>query len=168
VGNHPGGVDAIPHALLPKRFVAVVSVMVDEIVANCRPGRVTARPLGVQRNGVSVREDTELLAFHEGRADTGPRREMLGFRGLSVGADDPAAVQEVPVGAADAWLAPAGDGGDCQGAHTLANLDDLFRVQRAFARPNDRLEVTAGTSPRRIEQGLEGAELVRSFEHTVS
>jgi hypothetical protein len=128
--------------------------------------RVAARPLGVQRNGVSVRENAELLAAHEGRADAGPRREMTGFSGLTVGADDPTAVQEVPVGAADARLTAPGDRGNRQGAHALADSDDLLGVQGAFTWPDDRPEMAAGVGPRRVEQDLEAVELVGSFEHT--
>ncbi|WP_214283045.1 hypothetical protein, partial [Bacillus subtilis] len=56
--------------------------------------------------------------------------------------------------------------GNGQGAHALADSDDLLGVQGAFTWPDDRLEMAGGGSPRRVEQGLEAAELVGSFEHS--
>lgn len=93
------------------------------------------------------------------------RAAVTGFGGLAVGADDPTAVQEVSVGAADAWLSALGDCGDGQCAHASADLDDLLGIQGALTWPDDRLQVVAGGGPRCVEQGLEVAELVRSFEY---
>ena len=112
-----------------------------------------------------MREDAELLAAHEGRADAGPRREMAGFSGLAVGADDPAAVQEVPVGAADAWLTAPGDLAMAR-VHMPWQTRTTCSASKVLS-PGRMIDLRWLLEPAQdVEQDLEAVELVGSFERS--
>ena len=140
--------------------------MIRQILKDAVPVRIGRAGSRVQHLGTAMREDRERLTPQVRGAHRRARLQMPGLSGRPVGAEDPAAMQEMTINGADPRLGVCRDGRHGKHAHARQHACQLPSGQRALTRPDDRSQVSCRPGQGPAQQDIKGGKFGFCLIHT--